>query len=437
MKRRRHGNGGGRSSLASAARLSFALALLAAVLPPALALAAKPGSLDRSFGGDGRATTNFKHYNAASAAAIDRHGRIVAVGRPEYRYFGIARYKRNGELDRTFSGNGKVATGVSGDPTAVAIDSLGRIVVAGSDFEAGFDAGYFILARYKPNGTLDDRFGTSFGEPAYVSSVAIDSQGRIVVAGEIGYSASPNEDDFALARYKPNGSPDPSFGDGGVVRTDFDGHGDAATDMTIDSQGRIIAAGYAQRRVGRAVPDFALARYLSNGALDPSFDGDGRVTTHLGRSSIAASLVIDSQARIVAAGLADWRGREGKFGLARYLSNGGLDPQFGGDGTVTTKFGREYSDGAGSVAIDSRGRIVAVGGTRAPRSYGNFALARYWPGGGLDGSFSGDGKVTTDLRGDDDAASGLLDSQDRIVAVGGGGRKADFALARYIGYRRP
>ena len=73
-----------------------------------------------------------------------------------------------------------------------------------------------------------------------------------MVAGEIGYSASPNEDDFALARYKPNGSPDPSFGDGGVVRTDFDGHGDAATDMTIDSQGRIIAAGYAQRRVGRA-----------------------------------------------------------------------------------------------------------------------------------------------------------------------------------------
>ena len=247
MKRRRHGNGGGRSSLASVARLSFALALLAAVLPPALAQAAKPGSLDPSFGRDGRVTTNFKHYNAAEDAAIDRHGRIVAVGRPWGRYFGIARYKQNGELDRTFSGNGKVATGVSGDPTAVAIDSRGRIVVAGSDFEAGFDAGYFILARYKPNGTLDGRFGTSFGEPAYVSSVAIDSQGRIVVAGEIGYSASPNEADFALARYKPNGSPDPAFGGDGVVRTDFDGRGDAASDVAIDSQGRILAAGYAQR----------------------------------------------------------------------------------------------------------------------------------------------------------------------------------------------
>ena len=90
----------------------------------------------------------------------------------------------------------------------------------------------------------------SFGEPAYVSSVAIDSQGRIVVAGEIGYSASPNEDDFALARYKPNGSPDPAFGGDGVVRTDFDGRGDAASDVAIDSQGRILAAGYAQRRAG-------------------------------------------------------------------------------------------------------------------------------------------------------------------------------------------
>jgi hypothetical protein len=88
------------------------------------------------------------------------------------------------------------------------------------------------------------------------------------------------------------------------------------------------------------------------------------------------------------------------------------------------------------VAIDSHRRIVAVGSTEAPRSDDNFALARYWPSGSLDRSLSRNGKVITNLGGDDEAASALLASRDRIVAVGGGGRKDDFALARYVGYRR-
>jgi uncharacterized delta-60 repeat protein len=415
--------------------------LLAVLLASALAHAAKPGDLDRSFSRNGKVTTNFGHYNAARDAAIDRHGRIVAVGLPEQRVFGLARYRRNGELDRTFSGNGKVTGGGSGDPSAVAIDSRGRIVVAGSEeTTSSFDDGYFSLARYKPNGTVDDSFGgaTVLEGPASLNAMAIDSQGRIVVAGELGNSALPNWWDFVLARYRPNGSLDPSFGGDGMVTTDFRGRGDAAHEVAIDSQGRIVAAGYAQRRTRhRGGPDFALARYTPNGSLDPSFDGDGRVTTHLGRSAIANSVTIDSQARIVGAGIANWRGRESKFGLARYRSDGELDAKFGSDGLVTTRFGRERGDGAGSVAIDSHGRIVAVGGTQAPRSDSDdFALARYWPSGNLDRSFSRNGKVTTTFGGDDEAASVVLASRDRIVAVGRGGRKSDFALARYIGYRR-
>jgi uncharacterized delta-60 repeat protein len=440
----RYGRGRNRRrfGLASLARLWFAL--LATLLNPALAHAAKPGHLDRSFGGDGMVTTNFGHYNYASGAAIDHHGRIVAVGHPEGYDFGLARYGRDGRLDRNFSRNGKVTRGVYGTPSSVAIDAKGRIVVAGDYGCDGDDCSYWsaVLARYKPNGTIDRSFG--FGgtvgadfegyDDSSLASVALDPQGRIVVAGGADGGTPYNSGDFALARYTPDGRPDPTFGGDGTVTTDFDGDGDGASSLAIDSQGRIVAAGSA--RLGKRHADFALARYLPNGVLDSSFDGDGRITTHLGNSSGASSLVIDPQGRILAAGLADWRRGEGKFGLARYLPSGDLDPLLGGDGTVTTKFGREHDSRAAAVAIDSRGRIVALGSTEAPRSYDNFAVARYWPSGRLDRSFSRNGKVTTNLGGDDEAASALLDSRDRIVAVGGGGGKDDFALARYIGDRR-
>ncbi|MGH2963926.1 MAG: hypothetical protein ACRDMH_00885 [Solirubrobacterales bacterium] len=429
-----------RSSLASVVRLAFAPLLLAALLVPGLAQAAKPGALDRSFGGDGKVTTNFGHYNTALAAAIDRHGRIVAVGSD----FDLARYRRNGELDRTFSDDGKV-TGGYDDALAVAIDSQGRLVVAGSSEECNFSSTYssFVLARYRPNGSPDPSFdpATTYftGYPcASANSVAIDSHGRIVVAGGVGGRVEPDCCDFALARYKPNGSLDPSFGGDGQVTTDFHGGGDQANGVAIDSHGRIVAAGGA----GGSTPTNggeALARYRPNGTLDPTFGGDGKVTTASGRRSIAQSVTIDPQARIVVAGLANWRGNgQGDFGLARYQSNGTLDPTFGDEGIVTTTFGRDHFDAAASVAIDSRGRLVAAGETRRhhPASDDNFAVSRYRPGGSLDRSFSGNGKVKTTFGGDDVAEAVALDSKDRIVAVGGGGRKGDFALARYIGYRK-
>ena len=176
--------------------------LLAAFLGPALAQAAKPGHLDPSFGGDGKVTTNFKHYNYAADAAIDREGRIVAVGHPWGYDFGLARYRPDGRLDRTFSGNGKVASGVYGTPSAVAIDAKGRIVIAGSYGCDGDDCSHWsaVIARYKPKGTIDRSFGSvgSVGvefegyDDSSFASVAIDAKGRIVVAG--GVSGRPGPD---------------------------------------------------------------------------------------------------------------------------------------------------------------------------------------------------------------------------------------------------
>jgi uncharacterized delta-60 repeat protein len=138
-------------------------------------------------------------------------------------------------------------------------------------------------------------------------------------------------------------------------------------------------------------------------------------------------VAIDSQGRIVAAG--GTTEANGEFALARYEPNGGLDPSFGSGGKVTTHF---HSEGiAHSVAIDSRDRIVAAGARCIDYPDCDFAIARYKPNGSLDRSFSRNGKVT---KPKDGANSVAIDSRDRIVAAGS--HRGRFVVARYMGYRR-
>ena len=244
--------------------------------------------------------------------------------------------------------------------------------------------------------------------------MAIDSHGRIIVAG--GKSG-----DFGLLRYKWNGSLDPSFGAGGSVTSDF-GAGDGASAVAIDSHRRIVAAG--STAPGEDY-DFALARYKPNGDPDGSFGSAGKVTTVFGgerRRQLGGDRLPgpDRRRRDMRTGIPS-----AEFALARYKPNGDLDDSFSGNGKVRTRFGRRND--ADSVAIDSRGRIVAVGGED------DFRVARYWPSGGLDRSFSGNGRVTTRLA-YAQANSVAVDARDRIVAAGANSGR--FELVRYLGYRR-
>jgi uncharacterized delta-60 repeat protein len=399
---------------------ALAIVLLAALLAPALAQA-KPGNLDRSFGGDGKVRTDLCGPGGGSSVAIDRHGRIVVLGGG----FCLARYRRNGHLDRAFGDHGKVIPASPGGGSSVTIDSHGRIVVAGGNFDSGDD---FVLARYRPNGSLDASFGaggevtTGFGgSHGAARSVAIDSKGRIVAAG-VSCNADYHNCDFTLARYKTNGSLDPSFGVGGKVTTDFGGR-DEGESVAIDSRDRIVAAG------DSCTPnymrcDFALARYKANGSLDPSFGVGGKVTTTFRSWSFdrAFSAAIDSRGRIIAAGytILHRNGhRTAVFALARYKPDGNLNRSFSRNGKVTTHFG--HSATARSVAIDSRGRIVAAGDD-------SFKLARYKPDGTLDRSFSGNGKTTAGFGAF--AWSAAIDPEDRIVVAGS---YVDVVLARFIG----
>lgn len=222
----------------------------------------------------------------------------------------LARYDTNGSLDTAFGTGGQVIAPGLGDTTnAVAIQSDNKIVVAGS---SGFA---FALARYNANGSLDTTFDadgkvtTDIGTGIDIANaVAIQADGKIVAAGQSPHGAGVA---FALVRYNANGSLDTDFGTGGKVTTDFDKSLNIAQAIAIQSDRKIVAAGWTNDSV---VNVFALARYNTDGSLDTTFDADGKVTTAIGIVNMVNAVAIQSDGKIVAAGRSD-----NAFALARYL----------------------------------------------------------------------------------------------------------------------
>ncbi len=176
--------------------------------------------------------------------------------------------------------------------------------------------------------------------------------------------------------------------------------------------------------------NFALVRCNADGSLDTTFDGDGKLTTDFaGGDDRAYDLAVQSDGKIIAAGYAT--GTSADFALARYNADGSLDTTFDGDGKLTTDFAGN-GDTIYSVELQTGGKIVAAGYNNNPAN-DDFALARYNADGSLDTSFDGDGMVVTDLAGGDDAAYGLaLLGDGRLVAAGYGYlNKSDFGAVRY------
>jgi uncharacterized delta-60 repeat protein len=333
-----------------------------------------------------------------------------------------------GTLDPTFSSDGRLTTGFAasndyGYSVAVQID--GKIVVAGRT-DSGPGNSDFALARYNADGTLDasldgdGKLTTAIGssyDTAY--SVALQSDGKIVVSGSS--SGSGSGDDFALARYNSDGTLDTSFdGDGKLTTAFVGGSVDRGYSMAVQSDGKIVVA-------GRSNSDFALARYNANGTLDTSFDGDGKLTTDFGSLDDGLSVAVQSDGKIVVAGYSD-NFIDADFAVARYNADGTLDTSFSSDGKLTTDFGTQFDFGR-SVAVQSDGKIVVAG-----NSENNFAVARYNANGILDTLFDGDGLLTTDFGGSSDTGISVVVQSDGKIVVAGNSRNGtntDFAVARY------
>jgi uncharacterized delta-60 repeat protein len=251
-------------------------------------------------------------------------------------------------------------------------------------------------------------------------------------AGAAWNGTNPN---FALARYNSDGTLDPSFGGDGKVTTDFGRRHDYANALAVQADGKLLAGGLTRfsRSAGRT--RFALVSYNADGTLDSGFSSDGKVTTDFTRwNDSVQGLAVQADGEIVVGGIAGNGGSNPKFALARYNAGGGLDATFGGDGKVTTDFTAGY-DEAWDVELQPDGKIVAGGDTAGLG--GRFAVARYDTNGALDGTFSGDGRTVTNFTPHDDFAYGLaLQADGNVVLAGGsgwGGSNPRIALARYFG----
>ncbi len=355
---------------------------------------------------------------------------------------------------------------------------------------------------YAAPGDMDPSFGDGgwatidIGLCCAGPEMARTPRGEIILAGT---TWGPRRDppsvrdwDFALARFTRDGKLDPSFGDGGVVLTDY---GDRAADrgetddtlraMDVLPNGTIVAAGEVRDRSGER--DFALARYRRDGRLDPSFGDGGKVRLDLGNSpDRILALALYPDGRILAGGATAEPGSIFPFVpvLARFNPDGSLDSSFGdggivrmrlasqtaeftavdiqrdgkilavsqgsvlrfnSDGSLDTTFGDGgivdvFSPGdIFAIAVQSRGKII-LGGGRVPLGM-DFRLVRLNPDGSVDTSFGDGGEVITDFDGQNELVTDLaLQPNGTIVAVGhswagegppDGNWGHDFAVARY------
>lgn len=350
------------------------------------------GRLDPRFGQGGEVFTAFDDSFPSGALAVAEQpdGKLVVAGyarHPQRAHdgFAVVRYLPDGALDEGFAAGGGVLTAI--DPEsgagrndvarAVAVDEKGRIVVAGETGGAFKD---IALLRYLPDGRLDEGFGAGGGvitdvggnDAAY--SVALQPDGKILVGGS-GWRPGGHED-FVLVRYLADGRLDPSFGQGGVVTTDFRGGSDRGQSLVLRPDGKIVLGGVLQLSGGCSPMaceryGLAVAQYSAAGQLDAGFGEGGKVQLELLSSSGGYGLARLRDGHLALAGHI---GNE-DFVVALLREDGAPEPAFGDGGVQRTSFGPGTDRAVAAGALPD-GNLV-VGGRATIDTGAAFALARY------------------------------------------------------------
>jgi uncharacterized delta-60 repeat protein len=354
------------------------------------------GTLDTSFNGTGIVITTAgtgKSYALAVAIQSDNDITKIVLGGQEGTYtattrphFALVRYMPDGTLDPSFNGDGKVSTDVGVDGgTGEAVHALaisGSTIIAAGSSSTGNPGQAFAVARYLSNGSLDTTFNNGHGfvvTPvgdagyAYANTVAIQpstpTKAQTIVVGGF-CENSGHGDDFALVRYNSDdGSRDSSFGNNGIVQTDIDsGSYEIIYSLLVQSTGngpipvyKIVVGGFSDIN---NTPTAILARYNSSGSLDSSFGPDGGIIRSVVSSGWGG--VALGNGKIIAGGEARFHFQPSNFVIARYTSNGSLDPTFDGDGQRTDSFGDADVATARAVATQADGKIVVAGSLLLP-----------------------------------------------------------------------
>jgi len=404
-------------------------------------LVAQPGTLDKNFGNEGITVIPFEGgYARVLSMAIQSDSKIVAAGffhNGQNLDFALARFGTNGLLDASFGTYGLVTTDFyQGDNSirSVVIQNDGKIVASGYAYQDTVPN--FIIARYNYDGTLDSTFGnngvsvTQIEMASYGFSSAIQSDGKIVVAGTAIYSSSNGQDrsSIALARYKPDGLLDSTFGVNGILITTIGEISDMAQSVKIQDDGKIVVAGSSIYKEGfNKRPEVIIIRYTANGEMDKTFGIDGVVVSLVNLFSSASEVILDSSKILVSGSTYD--GITEKFLLLKFNEEGVRDSIFGTDGVVTKSIGDNKSI-ATSLVLQPDHKILEIGYT-FNGIQNVFALARFNENGSIDSVFGEAGIVTTAIDSWDSYLNVAVMQKDGRIVVGGSAQSSS-AAARFV-----
>jgi uncharacterized delta-60 repeat protein len=385
-------------------------------------------------------------------------------------FLSVPAQAKYGEINTNFGDNGlgfvmhEIAGSTNSQANALAVDSEGNLVVAGTHQTASYSD--ILLARFNSDGEIDTTFGDSDGSGGQLgyttldlgtkgddaNAIVINDDGTILVAGST-WTDSKNITDMIVLRYTADGTLDTTFGDDdgsgtgtklGYTLLDIDGKGDAFYAMVTDSAGRIVVTGGSDYTFGY---DVILARYTADGELDNTFGTTDMSTaaqlgyTHLDFGDghdIGYALTLDSEERIVVTGQAH-QGRLFNIFVARFDTNGDLDTGFGEESGSSMLGYRimtlgNFHDIGRSVETNDDDEIILA--AQAMNYYtadddGNIAagydvyLAKFNTVGAFDTSFGDDdgagahtGYTTFDINSQDDIPTDLILANDKILVVG-------------------
>ncbi|MEJ7623012.1 MAG: carboxypeptidase regulatory-like domain-containing protein [Pyrinomonadaceae bacterium] len=413
---------------------SFAIAVLLLATLSTFVFAAQ-GDLDPTFGQGGRVMTNITvpgyqyFYPVTESMLVQPDGKILVCGRfwedGLSFWYGtyIVRYLPDGTLDTSFGTNGKVAVIGPGVPfgnqsagAEMALQPDGMIVLIG--MYNGYGEG-IVIHRYTSSGMLDSTFGTNGStlvsgiEFERGTSIALQPDGRIVGVGwDFNPYTTPYYSAILVFRLNTNGTLDGSFGSAGtgvvLIANGYDG-----AEVLAQPDGKILV-------VGSEGTNILLARYTSNGSLDPSFGTGGSVTQRINNINFSGA-ALQPDGKTVVIGSAYSNGQLGSTLFVRYNANGSPDTSFGTTGVSSVE--SDFLKEPNTVLFQSDGKIIAIGNAADNATGRNgFAIVRLTSNGSPDSSFGIGGRSVFPINAGGTnyaySSDGVMQTDGKILVAG-------------------
>lgn len=369
-----------------------------------------PGTLDLTFGGAGGLATipdYVQNVQPSFPEIVEQaDGKYVVAGRHPTlpNSWNVFRLNRNGTLDQTFGNGGVVTTSFAADiqPQGIALYPDGQILIVGR----GLSVNGHGVARYSSSGVLNLQINP--GGNIEAQDIVVDNagDGGFLVGGSNSFGA-----DFAVTRYRADGTVDTSYGTSGTAVFVKPATAETGWAMLQQPDHKVIV-------VGTSNGDFGIVRFNQNGSSDTtfnSFNTPGITAVNFGSFDSAQSVALAPDGKIVVAG-----NTNGNWGITRLTANGFLDTNFGTFGIIKQDF-FGLSEDAHTVGVQADGKVVVGGGAFVSGQGTNMAFARYDINGILDASFGSNGKLILPPQPSifEETRAFAIQADGNIIALGG------------------